>query len=197
MKYIEIGPAYMELQAYAQKLEQVLSTLPDQSYLTMLREYAVHDYRLLFKMAARFLPLSYEDAFRLFAGFIAAEKDSEEIITEYGEIEVEKLTDVLMVRAGGFKESNQFVKAAELAFAVIMAVEPEIPHAEDEGITYQTILDDAFEFMTDMVAEIADTEVLEKLHEMTLEHFENRLPEDCHCEHKFEELLDVMSNRLM
>ncbi|TKC07678.1 hypothetical protein [Pedobacter frigoris] len=197
MRYIDVGPFYYDIKRHVSALEKVLGALPDKGYLTTLKEYGVHDYRLLYKMAARFLPLSYDEGLSLVAGFIAAEKDSEDIITEYGEIEVEKLTDVLMQRAGSLREVDEFIAAAELALAVIMAVEPEVPHVYDEGITYQTILDDAFEFMKELVAEIDEAEVLEKLHEMTVGHFENRDPGDCYYESQFEELLGVMKNRLM
>lgn len=174
-------------------LQKVLNALPDIGHLTLLKEYAVHDDCLLYKMVARFTPLSYLQCLELIQGFILAEKNDEEIISEEGETEVSKLTNVLMIRAGGLRSIDEYMAAAEVVFAVIKAIEPELPNVYDEGWGYQTILNDAFEFMTDMAKEISDTEVLEQLHKLTLDHFESRDEADSYYEHQFEELLAVIS----
>lgn len=194
MKYMTARPIQYNINQHMEALEKILAALPDKGHLTTLKEYAVHDCRLFYKMLARFLPFSHLQHLELVQGFIIDEKDGEDIITEDGEMEVARLTDVLMQRAGNFKEVNEFIKAAELAFAVILAVEPEIPNVYDEGWTYQCILDDAFEFMTEMVAEIENVKIIEKLHEMTLDHFDNRDPDDSHWEHQFQDLLKILSN---
>lgn len=189
-------PLRYGIKRHVQELEKVLFAAQDKVSLNMLREYAVHDTRLLYKMAARFLPFSPTENQELISGFILAEKDGEDTISEDGENEVEQLTNVLLVRASNFKEVHEFISAAELAFAVILAVEPEIPNVYDEGWTYQTILNDAFEFLTNMAEEIENVKVIEKLYEMTLDHFENRDADDSHWEHKFEELLETLNKRL-
>lgn len=170
--------------------------MPDKGHLTLLKEYAVHDDRLLYKMVARFAPLSYLQCLELIQDFIRAEKNDEETISEDGEAEVSKLTDVLMIRAGQLRAVDEYMAATEMVFAVIMAVEPELPNVYDEGWCYQTILNDGFEFMTDMAQEISDSEVLEQLHELTLDHFESRNEADSYYESQFEELLALVLDKI-
>jgi hypothetical protein len=149
------------------ELEKVLSALPDQGHLTTLKEYAVEDRLLLYKMAARFLPLTYEETRALIQGIIRYEKDGDPI-TEAGKENVERVTIVLMRRARAYREAGEFLKAAELAFAVLTTIEPEREEVSDDDWVYETIIEDAGDFITELAEEVTDGEVIQQLYEMVL-----------------------------
>jgi len=107
-----------------------------------------------------------------------------------------KLTSIVFLQlAQDYKQSGKYIKAANLLFAVIQAIEPEIPEEYMEGFTYDELVFKAFDFLNAMVRERIEPAVLAQLHKRTLEVFEGR-KEHAYYEDQFEELLKVIEERV-
>jgi len=107
-----------------------------------------------------------------------------------------KLTCILFLRlAEDYRQSGQYIKAANLVFAVIRSIEPGMPEERIEGYNYDEMVSKVFTFLTLMVRGIEDMEALKELHQRTLEVFESR-EAHAYYEDQFEALLKVIEERL-
>jgi hypothetical protein len=106
-----------------------------------------------------------------------------------------KLTCIVFLRlAEDYSQAGQYMKAANLVFAVIQAIEPGIPEESVQGDTFDGLVFKAFDFLTVMFRGIEDMEALKEVHQRTLEVFEGR-KEHAYYEDHFEALLRVIEGR--
>ncbi|ACU03299.1 hypothetical protein [Pedobacter heparinus] len=146
-------------------LEKVLSALPEKGYLTTLHEYALDDRVLLHKMIFRFLSFSFGETVKMLQGLILYQKRGSKL-NEIEKERIEQVTLVLMRRARDYRQAGDLVKAVELAFVVLTTIEPELEYTEITDWVYDTILEDASDFMTELVkCEIA-LDLKQELYEM-------------------------------
>jgi hypothetical protein len=107
-----------------------------------------------------------------------------------------KLTCIVFLRlAEDYSQAGKYMKAANLVFAVIQAIEPGIPEEYVQGYTFDGLVFKAFDFLTVMVRGMKDMEVLKELHLRTLEIFEGR-KEHAYYEDHFEALLKVIEKQI-
>lgn len=191
MRYIMASPVRYDIDRHVPVLEKVLSALPNNRHLTTLREYAVDDEALLYKMVARFVPLDYPETIALMQGFIQNEKNGEDTITEDSEDEVEKVTEALLSRAANCKADGKIDEAADIAFAILKVIEPEMGCVYDEGFTFQCIMEEAFDFIATMIEEQSSVKKQQHLRGRLLQQHEARTDADRYCDHMWDEALNV------
>ncbi|ACU04205.1 hypothetical protein [Pedobacter heparinus] len=136
----------MNILPYIAALEKVLAELPEKGHLLTLREYALDDRILLHKMIFRFLDFSYAETVYLLKGLIIYQQrwgDLNEIAKEG----IREVSTVLMRRAREYQQSGDLVKAMEMAFAILVTVEPE---KDPEDLVYYAIVMDVVGFITEL-----------------------------------------------
>jgi hypothetical protein len=182
-------PLPYDIDQHVPVLEKVLSALPNNGHLTTLREYAVDDETLLYKMVARFVPLDYLETIALLQGFIQNEKNGEHIIAEDGEDEVEKVTEALLSRAASCSADGNTDEAVDIAFAILKVIEPAMENVYDEGYTFQCIMEEAFDFITTMINKQSSVKKQQHLRDRLLQQHEARTDADRYCDHMWDEAL--------
>jgi hypothetical protein len=195
MRYIMLRPLRFDIAEHVPVLEKVLSALPNNEHLTTLREYAVDDEALLYKMVARFVPLDYLETIALLQGFIQNEKNGEHTITEDSEDEVEKITEALLSRAAGCSADGKIDEAVDIAFAILKVIEPAMENVYDEGFTFQCILEEAFDFITTMIDEQSSVKQQQHLRDRLLQQHEARTDAERYCDHMWDEALKSLNKK--
>jgi hypothetical protein len=188
-RYIMSRPLPYDIDQHVPVLEKVLSALPNNGHLTMLREYAVDDETLLYKMVARFVPLGYLETIALVQGFIQNEKNGEHIITEDSEDEVERITEALLSRAATCSTDGKIDEAVDIAFAILKVIEPAMENVYDEGYTFQCIMEEAFDFITTMINKQSSVKKQQHLRDRLLQQHEARTDAERYCDHMWDEAL--------
>jgi len=75
-----------------------------------------------------------------------------------------KLTCILFLRlAEDYSRSGEYMKAANLVFAVIRSIEPVMPEERMEGYNYDELVSKVFDFLTRMVLELQDMEAMKEV----------------------------------
>lgn len=190
MKYIMARPLPYDIDQHIPALEKLLATLPNSEHLTTLREYAVDDEALLYKMVARFVPLDYTETIALLQGFVQYEKNDNYIITEDSEIEVGKITEALLARADRCRTAGNTDEAMDIAFAILKVIEPEMECVYDEGFTFQCIMEEVFHFITEMIE--AQTSAKEQhLRNRFVQQHEARTNAERYCDYMWDDALKL------
>ncbi|MBB5438509.1 hypothetical protein HDC92_002185 [Pedobacter sp. AK017] len=187
MKCIMARPVRYDIDRHVPVLEKVLSALPNNGHLTTLREYAVDDETLRYKMVARFVPLDYLETIALLQGFIQNEKNGGHTITEDSEDEVEKITAALLLRAASCSADGKIDEAMDIAFAILKVIEPAMENVYDEGYTFQCIMEEAFDFITKMIDEQSSVKKQQHLRNRLLKQHEERTDAERYCDHMWDE----------
>lgn len=136
----------MNLAPYIAALEKVLAELPEKGHLLTLHEYAMDDRILLHKMIFRFLDFSYTETVYLLQGLIIYQQRWGEL-NEMAKEGIREVCTVLMRRAKEYQQSGELVKAMELAFAILVTVEPE---QDPEDLVYYALVIDVVGFITEL-----------------------------------------------
>ena len=87
------------------------------------------------------------------------------------------------------------MKLASVVFDLVQSIEPDIPEDCMEGYEYDDLVIKGFDFLTAVVKELEDKEVLKEVYQLTLEVFEGR-EEYGYYEDRFEALLGVIEERI-
>ena len=153
MKYMQHYQDTFPLMDYEEQLLKVLNEQPDGSAWSLLMEILAHDRAIRYQLLARYIPLNLDKMLHLLQSFIQEQKQGEDTIPEAGENELQRLTDALTERGKELLDAGEFLEAADTGFAILLAMEPELPNVYDEGISYQAIVDETFGFLRTIAKE--------------------------------------------
>ena len=138
MRYFRSTPSPFSLTDYATRLELIMEGQPDGVALDTLKDLIQRERPILFEMNARFVPMgTTAEIVAFLQAFIAEEKNGNNIISEQGEDAVEKIANAFLERGSELVKAKAYLDAAAIAFAIILAIEPELCFVYDEGWTYQ------------------------------------------------------------
>lgn len=130
----------------------------------------------------------------LLKAFIAEEKKGAVNISEEGELGVEIITNAFLERGKGLIDTGNYLLAAELALAIILAIESELCFVYDEGWTYQVILFECFDHLRKIGELQLSPHIFEKIILTTTELFNNRPEEDRNYDNKWMEVILTFKN---
>ena len=111
-------------------------------------------------------------------GWKGSQKDEEDIVSEAGEDTVQRITDALLQRGNELLKQERHMEAAGTAFAILVAVEPQLCYVYDEGITYQSIVEGAFDFLGKIGQQAYSLETAMALVCIAIHFFEGREEDD-------------------
>jgi hypothetical protein len=192
-KYIQ--PAVYDPEIHIPALEIALAAQPSKTLLHMLREDGADNLYLLYKLAAEFLPLLHHETLALLKGYMKWEIGDCYVIAEAIEVDIEIFTDLLMERYKELRKSGDLEDAIGVLGAIILAVEPHYGNTEDEGFTFHTILENAFDELDGIVASLGKAETSAKqelaiaLHQQIRGYFEQLKPDEQFYEDRWELLI--------
>jgi hypothetical protein len=75
-------------------------------------------------------------------------KTKDDLITEDGELEIERIIVPVIERGTKLVENNSFIEASQLFFVILVIIEHEMQFVYDEGVTFQLIIQDCFKGLT-------------------------------------------------
>ena len=196
MRYLEHIPSPFSLIDYAARLENILEKQPGGAALTILKNLIQRDRTILYEMIARFVPMgTTAEIIAFLQAFIAEEKDGDNTISEEGEEAVEKIAYAFLKKGSELMYAGAYLDAAAIAFAIIIAIEPELCLVYDEGWTYQMVIANAFEFLTQISNQHISTDTFDSLLQMANGFYNGRRQEDRYFDHKWEDAILIFKNR--
>lgn len=160
-----------------------------------LKNFIQRDRSILFEMTARFVPMATTNEMVAFLqAFIAEEKKGNKIISEEGENAVEKIANAFLKRGSELVQTKAYLDAAAIAFAIILAIEPELCFVYDEGWTYQMVIAEAFDFLTQISNQPVGPDIFHSLLQMATGFYNGRRAEDRYFDHKWDEVILIFKN---
>lgn len=109
------------------RLEQIMEKQPDGVALATLKNLIRRERSILYEMTAQFVPMGTTvEMVAFLQAFIAEEKNGNNIISVEGENAVEKIANAFLKRGSELVQAMAYLDAAAIAFAIILAVEPEL-----------------------------------------------------------------------
>ena len=193
LKYILNSEPHFPAADYDDQLNQALSTLPDGSAISMLMELLRHDQGIRYELISRLIPLSFNEMMLLLKSFIQIQKDGRGYISEPSENEVRRITDALIERGRTLMSANECVGAAEIGFAILLIIEAEMSNVYDEGITCQAIIEETFQYLSDVIeSKNLESEAKALIFEKGIGHYESRMENDRFYDDEWQELIDKL-----
>jgi hypothetical protein len=150
LKNLQLDFVEFPLQDYEELLEDILKNCQEGPAISLLIQTLKHDRGFRYEMIARYIPLDLDKILHLLGSFIEEQKLGEVVISQTGEDEVQRITDALTDRGKELFVAGKYAEAFNTGFAILLAIEPELPNVYDEGITYQGIIDETFGFLAGM-----------------------------------------------
>ena len=195
MRYSGHMPSPFSLIDYAARLENILEKQPGGVALTTLKNLIQRDRTILYEMIARFVPMGTAEIVAFLQAFIAEEKNGNNIISEEGENAVEKIANAFLKRGSELVQARAYLDAAGITFAITLAIEPELCLVYDEGWTYQMVIANAFDFLTQISNQHISTDTFDSLLQMANGFYNGRRQEDRYFDHKWEDAILIFKNR--
>ena len=196
MRYFRSTPSPFPLTDYATRLELIMEAQPDGVALNTLKNLIQRERPILYEMTARFVPMgTTAEIVALLQAFIAEEKNGNNIISEEGENAVEKIANAFLKRGSELVQARAYLDAAGITFAIILAIEPELCLVYDEGWTYQMVIANAFDFLTQISNQHISTDTFDSLLQMANGFYNGRRQEDRYFDHKWEDAILIFKNR--
>lgn len=195
MRYFRSEPSPFSLTDYATRLKQILEKQPDGVALATLKYLIQRERPILYEMTARFVQMGTTNEMVAFLqAFIAEEKKGDSIISEEGENAVEKIAYAFLKRGSELVQARAYLEAAAIAFAIILAVEPELCQVYDEGWTYQMVIANAFDFLTQIINQQTSQDIFDALLQLANGYYNGRRKEDRYFDDKWEEVILILKN---
>jgi hypothetical protein len=196
MRYSRYVSSLFPLENYTTQLKKIMDEQPASLAQNTLEQLIQRERSIAYEMIARFVPMETTTEMLTFLkAFIAEEKNGEDIISEDGENAVEKITMAFLERGKDLINTGNCNIAAEIAFAIILAIEPELCLVYDEGWTYQMIIIDTFGFLNQIGNQQLSDNVFDSLFKIASQHF-NSIPEkDRYYDDKWEEIISTFRHR--
>ncbi|SHM74460.1 hypothetical protein SAMN05216311_103128 [Chitinophaga sp. CF418] len=196
MRYSRYVPSLFPLENYTTQLKKIMDEQPASLAQKTLEQLIQRERSISYEMIARFVPMeTTAEMLTFLQAFIAEEKNGEDIITEDGENAVEKITMAFLERGKELINIGNCIIAAEIAFAIILAIEPELCLVYDEGWTYQMIIIDTFGFLNQIGNQQLSDNVFDSLSKTASQHFNSIPEEDRYYDDKWEEIISTFRNR--
>lgn len=188
MRYFRNAAPSFPLADYTAKLEKVIEQQPE-GFFSYLGDLIHRDRSISYQMVARFVPMQREEMVNLLQAYISEEKNGDSTISEDGENAVQKVTIAFHEKAGELIKTGSFLEAAEIAFAILLVVEPELCNVYDEGWTYQMLVSDAFQLLEQIGGLPLNPKIFETLSQRANQIYESRQEQDRYCDHQWEQLI--------
>ncbi|WPV70554.1 hypothetical protein [Chitinophaga sp. LS1] len=190
MRYIRNVPIPFPLENYTAQLKMIMEKNPSSPAHSFLDELIQRDRSIAYEMIARFVPMeTTAEILTFLKAFIAEEKKGDDYISDDGQNAVEKIARSLLERGRESINAKNYLTAAETAFAIILAIEPELCMVLDEGWTYQMILIESFEYLGQIGKLPLSPDVFDLLLQQTIKHFKSIREEDRYVDDKWKELM--------
>jgi hypothetical protein len=196
MRYSKDIPSPFSLANYTDRLEKIMEKQPSGVAQTTLKNFIQRDRSILYEMIARFVPMgTTAEVLAFLQAFIAEEKNGDDIIGEDGEVAVERIATAFLERGSELIHTGAYLDAAGIAFAIILAIEPELCFVYDEGWTYQMVIADAFDFLTQISNQHISSDIFDSLLQIANGFYNGRREEDRYFDHKWEDAILIFKNR--
>ncbi len=194
-RYTKFKASPFPLENYTAQLIEIMVKQPESFDQQTLLPLIQRERSILFERIARFVPLETAvEITALLKAFIAEEKKGAVKISEEGELGVEIITNAFLERGKGLIDTGNYLLAAELALAIILAIESELCFVYDEGWTYQVILFECFDLLRKIGELQLSPHIFEKIILTTTELFNNRPEEDRNYDNKWMEVILTFKN---
>jgi hypothetical protein len=195
MRYSKYVSSPFPLENYTAQLKEIMEKQPSCFAQNTLLHLIQRDRSILYEMVARFVPMeTTAEMLTFLLAFIAEEKNGEDIISEDGEVAVEKMTTAFLKRGKELIDTGNYLHAARIALAIILAIEPELCFVYDGGWTYQMIITEAFDFLSQISKQQLSPHVFDSLRQTATELFNSRREEDRYCDDKWKEVILSFKN---
>jgi hypothetical protein len=141
LRYIRTGPELFPImdEQYTELLGQVFQTISGGAESKFFQKITDWDHSLRYRLIARFVPLQTAEMIHLLQSSIQEENDGDHTISEVGEETVQDIAFSLFERGRELMKLDRRLEAASTAFAILMAVEPELCNVYDEGFLKQPL----------------------------------------------------------
>lgn len=190
------APSPFSLTDYATRLELIMAAQPDGIALDTLKNLIQRERPILYEMTARFVPMvTTNEMVAFLQAFIAEEKKGDDIISEEGENAVEKIAYAFLERGNELVQAGAYIEAAAIAFAIILAIEPELCKVYDEGWTYQMVIANTFDFLTQVINQHSSLDIFDSLLQLANGYYIGRQKEDRYVDDKWEEVILILKTR--
>ena len=190
MRYYRHTQPIFPLEDYTAKLEKAFENQTE-GFLTYLGDLIRRERSVSYQMVARFVPMQREEMINLLQAKISEEKNGESIINEDGGNAVQKTTIAFHEKAEELLKTGSFLEAAEIAFVIVIVVEPELCNVYDEGWTYQMIVSDAFQLLEKIGGLSFNPDISEALSQKTTQLYNSRPEQDRYCDDQWEQLVPL------
>lgn len=195
MRYSKSIPSPFSLTDYAMRLEQIMEKQPNGVALAILKDLILRERSILYEMIARLVPMgTTAEIVSFLQAFIAEEKNGNSIISEEGENAVEKIAYAFLERGNELVQARAYIEAAAIAFAIILAIEPELCHVYDEGWTYQMVIANAFDFLIQIITQHISLDIFDSLLQLANGYYNGRRAEDRYFDDKWKEVILILKN---
>ncbi len=191
MRYFRNEAPPFPLEDYTEKLQKVIGEQPE-VFFSYLGDLIRRDRSISYQMVARFVPMQREEMINLLKAYISEEKNGDSTISEEGENAIQRVTMALNEKAGELIKARSFLEAAEIAFAILFVIEPELCNVYDEGWTYQMVVSDAFQLLEQIGGFPMNSTIFETLRQRAIQIYESRQKQDCYCDHQWEPLISKL-----
>ncbi|SFW48693.1 hypothetical protein [Chitinophaga sancti] len=194
-RYLRNAPIPFPLENYTAQLKMIMEKNPSSPAHSFLDELIQRDRSIAYEMIARFVPMeTTAEILTFLKAFIAEEKKGDDYISDDGQDAVEKIARSLLERGRESINAKNYLTAAETAFAIILAIEPELCMVLDEGWTYQMILIESFEYLDQIGKLPLSPDVFDLLLQQTIKHFKSIRDEDRYVDDKWKTLMLTFKN---
>jgi hypothetical protein len=190
MRYYRHTQPIFPLEDYTAKLEKAFENQTE-GFLTHLGDLIRRERSVSYQIVARFVPMQREEMVNLLQAKISEEKNGESIISEDGEDAVQKITIAFHEKAGELIKTGAFLEAAEIAFVIVIVVEPELCNVYDEGWTYQMIVADAFQLLEKIGGSPLNPDISETLSQKTTQIYNSRPEQGRYCDSLWEKSISL------
>lgn len=190
LRYLRNADSSFPLENYTAQLKTIIETQPESFMYNFLEELIQRDRSFAYEMIARFVPMETTDEILTFLqAYITEEKKGDDYINEDGEDAVAKIAESFLEKGRELINKDNYLTAAEIAFAIILAIEPELCMVDDEGWTYQYIIIQSFELLNEIGKKPLSSDVFDLLLQKATKHFNSIREDDRYVDDKWKELM--------
>lgn len=195
LRYLRNADTPFSLENYTAQLKTIIETQPASLIHNFLDELIDRDRSIAYEMIARFVPMeTTAEILTFLQAYITEEEKGEDYISEDGEEAVAKIAESFLEKGRELINKDNYLTAAEIAFAIILAIEPELCMVKDEGWTYQYTIIQSFELLNKIGKKPLSPDVFDLLLEKATKHFNSIREEDKYVDDKWKELLLTFKN---
>lgn len=195
MRYLKNLDTPFILENYIPQLKLIMEQQSTSPIHNFLEELIHRERSIAYEMIARFVPMETTSEILAFLqAFISEEKKGDDYMNEDGQEAVEKIAWSFLDKGKELINKDNYLAAAEIAFAIILAIEPELCMVYDEGWTYQYTIIQSFELLNEIGKKPLSPDVFDLLLQKATKHFNSIREEDRYVDDKWNELMLTFKN---